>query len=532
MIPAATRQNTMQHPQFPFDQAALFRPLTGLITPMGVQASGGELYRGAIFGRDSLRLGLDLVPWFSQLAETVIFSLAHYQSTGRNPVADATRAGQIPHEIRSRFIGPRQVTGSPAEILVDLAARWGGTGDLLVYYGSADATPQFVRLVSAYCQHHGPDLLDVPLKTQAGEVVTLRDCVLAATRWAASEIEEADQPLLGFQRLNREHGHRWQILQDGATSILHADGHLANGDNRVETIGLQGMASDCLTQAATLLADVVPEEASRWLSLAGSLQAATLEQFWMDDEQYFATGFDRDPTDGVTRRRIEALTAIPVELLETGIFDSLPEADRARYVSGIVHMAHGPEFMTAGGIRSRALRHADLLDYPDYHGVFTCWGVTNSVYAAGLARQGLTVLQQDIVHRHLGMLASTGALHEFMYVDRDGKVRNPLEISAGPVTSPEVIHGTNKPEIDQAWTLSFALRSMMEGQAVGASRTPWQQQLVDEIASRQAVSEGFPSEETIGRQSRPGILDREGARQREAAWMSREKALQAQARQG
>jgi hypothetical protein len=130
------------------------------------------------------------------------------------------------------------------------------------------------------------------------------------------------------------------------------------------------------------------------------------------------------------------------------------------------------------------------------------------------------------------MLASTGALHEFMYVDRDGKVRNPLEISTGPATGPDVIHGTNNPEIDQAWTLSFALRSMMEGQAVNDSRTPWQQELVDEIASRQAVSGGFPGEETIAQQSRPGILDREGARHREAAWMSREKALQAQARQG
>jgi glycogen debranching enzyme len=521
----------MHDADFPFDQTALFRSLTGLITPMGVQASGGELYRGAIFGRDSLRVGLDLVPWFPQLAETVLFSLAQYQSSGRNPVADATRAGQIPHEIRSRFIGPRQVTGSPAAILVDLASRWGGSDDLLVYYGSADATPQFVRLASAYCQHHDPELLGTPLKMQSGELVTLRDSVLAAARWTVAEIEQANLPLLGFQRLNREHGHRWQILQDGATSILHADGHLANGDDRVETIGLQGLAYDCLVLAADLLEDAVPGEASHWRTLAASLQAATLDRFWMSDEQYFLTGFDRDPADPTTRRPIEALTAIPVELLETGIFDSLLEPDRARYVSGIVRTAHGPEFMTAGGIRSRALRHANLLDYPDYHGVFTCWGVTNSVYAAGLARQGLVTLQQDIVRRHLGMLASTGALHEFMYVDAEGTIRNPLEIAAGPVTGPNAIHGTNDPEIDQAWTLSFALRSVMEKPAVDPPLEPWRRHLIDEIGARQTLLSDFPGAETIARMSRPGILDREGARQREAAWMTREKALQARARQ-
>ncbi len=387
-----------------------------------------------------------------------------------------------------------------------------------------------MRLVSAYRRHHGPALLDVPLKTHAGDIVTLRDSVLAAARWTAAEIEGSDRPLLGFQRLNRAHGHRWQILQDGATSIIHADGHLANGDGRVETIGLQGLAWDCLTQAADLLEDATPAEASRWRALATSLRAATLEQFWMDDEQYFATGFDRDPADGVTPRRIEALTAIPVELLETSFFVSLPDADSERYVSGIARMAHGPEFMTAGGIRSRSLRHAGLLDYPDYHGVFTCWGVTNSVYAAGLARQGLNALQRDVIHRHLGMLASTGDLHEFMYVDHDGNVRNPLRISEVPTTGPGVIQGTNTPESNQAWTLSFALRSLLEPPATDPPLEPWQRRLIDEIRGRQPLMDDFPGAEAVAQASRPGVLDREGGRQREAAWMARETAPRTEAR--
>jgi glycogen debranching enzyme len=303
---------------------------------------------------------------------------------------------------------------------------------------------------------------------------------------------------MGFQRLNQNHGHRWQILQDGATSILHADASLADGDGRVETIGLQGLAWDALTAGAGLLEQEIPAEAGIWRDLAVRLRDETLARFWIPDEQYFLTGFDRDPATGHPRP-ITALTAIPVELLETGFFDDLAATDRERYVEGIVAMASGPEFLTRAGIRSRALRHADLLDYPDYHGVFTCWGVTNSVYAAGLRRQGLEAAADALVTRHLRMLAGTGALHEFMYVDSAGDVRWPLVDSDDTHVS-DVVYGTNMPEIDQAWTLSFALREMLD---------------------QREIPLHFPDSDTVRTQMHPARLDQAEARRREAAFLMR-----------
>ena len=511
--------------QFPFSPAQLFRSLTVLITPMGIQGSGGELFKGAIFGRDSLRVALDLLPWFPSVAETVMFSLAHYQSTGRDAVADATGPGQIPHEVRSRFVGPRMVGPRQQELLAQLARQWGGSETDLVYYGSVDATPQFIRMIAAYTRRYGTTLLDDTLRHIDGSERTLRDSLIAAVTWLEGEITRNDEPLLGFQRLNTEHGIRWQILPDGGTSLLHTSGHLANAEAPIEAISLQGIAYDALVDAAALLGEVMPTEAARWQELAAQLQTASLSQFWMPEEEYFAMGIDRDPATG-ERRQIATLSGIATELLETRIFDTLPVKERERYIGGIVRTAHGPDFLTPAGIRSRGLRHIDLLPYPDYHGVMTCWGVTNSMYAAGLASQGLHTLSNDIVHRSIGMLGETGGLYEFLYADRNGVVRDPLTLVSGEDTSEipadDLIIGTNKPETDQGWTLSYALREFMEAgdpEPVPEADGSWQAALTAEIAAHTPLLRDFTTQ--LGNR-KPAYLDRSAAVKIERTYLATE----------
>lgn len=488
---------------FPFRESDLFATLFGLLTPLGIQASNDHLFKGAIFGRDSLRVGLDLVPWLAPLSETIIFSLAHLQATEARAISDAKRPGQIPHEARFRFVGPRMIGPDQQALLDELAARWGGTPDGVVQYGSADATPQFVRLVARHCRLHGDGILDEPFRRADGTVLTLRESVRAAVTWTEEEVHAGDRPLLGFLRSNREHGHRWQILQDGATSIIHPDGSLANADARVETIGLQGLAYDALVDGAELLGRDTPDDAQRWRELATQVRDATLDAFWMPDEGYFALAIDRDPADAVTPRQVRTISAMPTELLETGIFDDLPDEEGRGYVSTIVRMAHGPDLMTPAGIRSRALRHADALPYPDYHGVLSCWGVANSMYTAGLARHGLGALADDLAHRHLHALDAAGALYEFLYVDAQGRVRSPLLEPEPGMPEGDVIAGTNRPESNQAWTLSFALRTLLGRGSPEPTMdgSGWQEAL-----TREVLGPGTP-ELTL----RPAYLDRERA---------------------
>jgi glycogen debranching enzyme len=349
-------------------------------------------------------------------------------------------------------------------------------------------------------RHHGASILDETFRRADGEALTVRDSVRAAVTWTEEEIRVAGRPLLGFLRSNKEYGHRWQIVQDGATSIIHPDGRLANADARVETIGLQGLAYDALVDGADLMEDTSPEDVRRWRALAIEVRDATLEAFWMPDDGYFATAIDRDPADGTTPRLVRTISSIPTELLETGIFDDLPADDRQAYISGIVRMAHGPEFVTPAGIRSRSLRHLDVMPYPDYHGAQSCWGVSNSMYAAGLARQGFMALADDVASRHISALGATGALREFLYVDPQGRVRHPLLPMVAGAPQQEVLTGTNKPETEQAWTVSFVLRTLLGLDREAADVAAWQEDLTRELA-------GDGSPVTL----LPAYLDRERA---------------------
>jgi glycogen debranching enzyme len=204
----------------------------------------------------------------------------------------------------------------------------------------------------------------------------------------------------------------------------------------------------------------------------------------MPDEGYLGMAIDRDPADGSTPRLVRTISSMPTELLETGIFDDLAEDERRTYLSGIVRMAHGPELMTPAGIRSRSLRHADALPYPDYHGVQSCWGVSNSIYAMGLARQGFGELAGDVATRHIDALGASGALHEFLYVDLQGWVRHPLLPMLEGAPEEDVLAGTNDPETDQAWTVSFALRILMQGETATGRAEGWRKELTREVLAK------------------------------------------------
>ncbi len=466
----------------------LFAALLELLTPDGIQASSWHLFQGAIFGRDSERVALDLLPWFPSLCERVIFSLVRLQGTKSDLVTEEEE-GRVHHEYRQQFIGGRKIDPVQQKILQQLADRWGGNEHEVIYYGSVDATPQLIRLVVAYCRLYGASLLECEFKHRNNKIKSIRMSLLSAVRWIVRRIEASDLGLVEFQRTN-PNGIRWQVLRDGRLAYLHENGRLANATAPVASLEVQGLAYDALVYASELFHRELPEETMRWESIAGKLQQTTLERFWLPQERYFAMAIDRDRKG--QPRLVKTLTSVQAELLETRIFDSLAEEQKSYYVRSIIEHMYGQDFLTEVGIRSRALRYHELLPYWDYHGSKVSWTVMSNIFACGLRRQGFGELAEDMENRMLNAAIIAGDWLEFYYVDHDGKVNYfPLEKGQVPTEQKariSLIAGTNIPENTQAWTVSALLRILLHREKGGETFISqptgyWQHKVEDTIFS-------------------------------------------------
>src|SRR5438270_3770612 len=124
----------------------------------GLYGSGDRLFSNAIFGRDSVTAGETLLHLRPEVARDIILTLARLQGTVDAPVgphSNEEERGKIHHEHRTLYVDGRRIPPDSERLLRELAGKWGGDETSLTYYGSADATPLFVRLVARYCATHG-----------------------------------------------------------------------------------------------------------------------------------------------------------------------------------------------------------------------------------------------------------------------------------------------------------------------------------------------------------------------------------------
>src|SRR4051794_30262858 len=105
----------------------------------GVYASSDRLFKGAVFGRDSLFVAEDLMTLRPQLVKRVLITLAKLQGLEHRS-ENEEEPGKILHEYRTRKVDGRPLSGKTLEIFENLGSRWGGSDDRLIYYGSVDST--------------------------------------------------------------------------------------------------------------------------------------------------------------------------------------------------------------------------------------------------------------------------------------------------------------------------------------------------------------------------------------------------------
>ena len=462
----------------------------------GLYGSAGDLYADAIFGRDSIECADDLLHLRADLAREVILCLARLQGTVDAPVgrhSNEEEVGKIHHEHRSLYVGGRRISKRSQQLLELLSSMWGGDGQTLTYYGSADATPLYVRLVCRYCDLYGEELLEQTLVDRSGRTVSLCDSVLAALGWIVAKIERSDLGLLEYVRRNVPHGHPFQAWKDSGTGYIHRDGTIADYTQPVAIVEIQGYAYDALTGAARLLGR------GEWADLAQSLRRQTLRHLWMEADGYFAMGTDRDRNGGP--RQIDSIASNGALLLDSTLFDGLPDAQL--YVEGITRRISAPEFVTDVGIRCRSVAEDGLVDFQDYHGSWTNWQKDGYKVARGLARQGFRRLARQLEIRLLNGVNVAGANVEFLYVSPDGRVHYDFrDSSVGD--HPQPILGTNRPEPVQAWTVT-AMIGIKSRPRPAWPLNPWAAALEDELTA--AIPHAAPLRTRAERQA---VFDRRG----------------------
>jgi glycogen debranching enzyme len=298
----------------------------------------------ALFGRDSIITSYQALPFVPELAATTLRALAARQASDRDDFRDA-EPGKILHELRfGELTHFRQRPQSP-------------------YYGSADATPLFLILLDEYERWTGDREL----------VRALEQPARAALRWVEEYGDLDGDGYLEYERRNTDTGLENQCWKDSWNSIVHPDGSLAALPRG--TCELQGYAYDARRRVARLALEVWHDEtlARRLENDAAGLKRRFNDDFWLEDEQYFALALDGH------KKPVRTVTSNPGQLLWSGIVAD----DR---VDAVVTRLMREDLFSGWGIRTLATGQAAFNPLEYHNG--TVWPHDNALIAAGLARYG------------------------------------------------------------------------------------------------------------------------------------------------
>jgi glycogen debranching enzyme len=293
-----------------------------------------------VFGRDTIVTCLQTLLYGPELARAALETLAALQATDDDPSIDA-EPGKIIHELRH---------GKAAQ-------RW-----FPCYYGSVDATPLFLVLLSELWRWTD----DWALADR------FREPALAALRWID---EYGDRDGDGFVEYERRtpRGLENQCWKDSGDSQRFRDGRVA--EPPIAPCEVQGYVYDAKLRLAEMAREAWREGglADRLEHEAEELKRRFAEAYWVDDRGCFALALDGG------KRQVDSVTSNNGHLLWSGIVGP----DR---VGPVVDHLLGPGLWSGWGIRTMSTEDAGYSPLSYHNG--TVWPHDNSLIAAGLARAG------------------------------------------------------------------------------------------------------------------------------------------------
>lgn len=295
---------------------------------------------GVPFGRDSLIAALQMLPFNPAIAKGTLRTMASMQGTKIDPWRDE-QPGKMMHEIRyGELAGTNQVPFTP-------------------YYGTIDATPLFLVLLTEYTKWTG----DLALAEE------LQQNVEDALLWID---QYGDRDGDGFVEYHQESskGIANQGWKDSSDSVVHRNGDYATTPIALSEV--QGYVYQGKVGIASIYEKLGKQEKAQKLQQqAQELKVKFHESFWMEDQSFFAIALDGD------KKQVGTLTSNPGHVLFSEMIDEDP---MKQTVSKLV----APEFFSGYGIRTMAEGEAGYNPMSYHDG--SIWPHDNSMILLGMSK--------------------------------------------------------------------------------------------------------------------------------------------------
>lgn len=396
-----------------------------------------------VFGRDSLRVAIDLISSYPELARATVLELAKLQGLEEH-IEREEELGRIIHEVRD--------PNDPIALDLTRHLGWGWP-----YYGSVDATPEFIRTLAAYCQRSEENsaFLTAQYTNKHGKTRTISRALELALLWIENRLHANSEGLLEYHTpLPR--GIENQVWKDSPDSYHHADGTIANHAQGIASIEVQVTAYDALIDAAELFEGIM-DNSSKGRHLrrrADALKTAIFQHFWTEEKGgYFVLGTDRDENGALRQLKIRT-SNMGHTLNSRLLMGDEPHIIKKR--EAVIRHIRSREMMNASGIRTLASDEVRFRPGAYHNGSVWLWDTHH--IAKGLRRHGYIKEATDLDNRILHVAAHTRLFPEYVRGDNSPE---PSINRYTIVVWDETMQRENKieqpPQEIQAWTVAAIL---------------------------------------------------------------------------
>ena len=326
----------------------------------GYYAAGVPWY-ATLFGRDSLITATQMLAFDPPMAEGTLRVLANLIGTRDDPEHDEER-GKILHELR---------VGEVANLNLSPLAR---------YYGTVDATPLFLSLLTEHADWTGDLNLFRDLRSQI-------DAMLG---WIDGDGDRDRDGLLDYERRSPQ-GLRNQGWKDSDEGVLDSTG--APLEPPITLVEPSAYALRAKRRLALLYHRDGDERRAQALLAQARALRDRLDRFWLPDRGFYSMGFGADgvPSGALASNQGHLLWAVAVP------------ADRARAVRDAVM---SPAMFSGWGIRTLGEGEAGY-NPVGYH-LGTVWPHDTAMTALGLRKYGFDDDFESIFEALLDAAANAG----------------------------------------------------------------------------------------------------------------------------